>query len=168
MSKKSNYVSTNRSKHYLKCHLIFVCKYRKKLFIDALDNDMKAIMQSIASHSDFEIEVFESDIDQIHFLIRYIPRLSVTSIVRKWKQESTVAIWKLHKNILSKNFWKEHTFWSDGYFVCSIGEASPETVRQYILSQGQNHLCLTSHKLKTCGFYGTSYKKRRSETRLFL
>ena len=136
ISKKSNYVSTNRSKHYLKCHLIFVCKYRKKLLIDALDNDMKAIMQSIASNSDFEIEVFESDIDHIHFLIRYIPRLSVTSIVRKLKQESTVAIWKLQKNILSKNFWKEHTFWSDGYFVCSIGEASPETVRQYILSQG--------------------------------
>jgi len=136
MSKKSNYASTNRSKHYLKCHLIFVCKYRKKLLIDALDNDMKAIMQSIASNSDFEIEVFESDIDHIHFLIRYIPRLSVTSIVRKLKQESTVAIWKLQKNILSKNFWKEHTFWSDGYFVCSIGEASPETVRQYILSQG--------------------------------
>ena len=134
MSKKSNYASTNRSKHYLKCHLIFVCKYRKKLLIDALDNDMKAIMQSIASNSDFEIEVFESDIDHIHFLIRYIPRLSVTSIVRKLKQESTVAIWKLQKNILSKNFWKEHTFWSDGYFVCSIGEASPETVRQYILS----------------------------------
>ena len=97
---------------------------------------MKAIMQSIASNSDFEIEVFESDIDHIHFLIRYIPRLSVTSIVRKLKQESKVAIWKLQKNILSKNFWKEHTFWSDGYFVCSIGEASPETVRQYILSQG--------------------------------
>ena len=93
-------------------------------------------MQSIASNSDFEIEIFESDIDHIHFLIRYIPRLSVTSIVRKLKQESTVAIWKLQKNILSKNFWKEHTFWSDGYFVCSIGEASPETVRQYILSQG--------------------------------
>jgi putative transposase len=136
MSKKSNYVSTNRSKHYLKCHLIFVCKYRKKLLVDALDNDMKAIMQSITSNSDFEIEVFESDIDHIHFLIRYIPRLSVTSIVRKLKQESTIAIWKLHKNILSKNFWKEHTFWSDGYFVCSIGEASPDTVRQYILSQG--------------------------------
>ncbi len=136
MSKKSNYISTNRSKHYLKCHLIFVCKYRKKLLVGDLDNDMKSIMQPITSKSDFEIEVFESDVDHIHFLIRYIPRLSVTSIVRKLKQESTIAIWQNHKNILSKNFWKEHTFWSDGYFVCSIGEASPDTVRQYILSQG--------------------------------
>lgn len=136
MSKKSNYASTNRSKHYLKCHLIFACKYRKKLLVGDMDNDMKAIMQSITSKSDFETEVFESDTDHIHFLIRYPPRLSVTSIVRKLKQASTVAIWKKHKNILSKNFWKEHTFWSDGYFVCSIGEASPETVRQYIFSQG--------------------------------
>jgi putative transposase len=82
------------------------------------------------------MEVFESDIDHIHFLIRYIPRLSVTSIVRRLKQQSTIAIWQKHKSILSRNFWKERTFWSDGYFVCSIGETCPDTVRQYILSQG--------------------------------
>src|SRR5690606_38805491 len=62
----------------LKCHLILVCKYRKKLLVGDLDNDMKSIVLSITSKSDFEIEVFESDIDHIHFLIRYIPRLSVT------------------------------------------------------------------------------------------
>ncbi len=102
--------------------------------VGQLNDDMKAIIQSITSSSDFEIEVFESDVDHIHFLIRYIPCLSVTSIAGKLKQESTVAIWKLHKSVFS-NFWKEHTFWSDD-FVCSIGEASPETIRQYILSQG--------------------------------
>jgi putative transposase len=71
MSKKSNYVSTNRSKHYLKCHLIFVCKYRKKLLVGDLDNDIKSIMQSITSKADFEIEVFESDIDLKYFTTFY-------------------------------------------------------------------------------------------------
>jgi putative transposase len=47
-----------------------------------------------------------------------------------------MAIWQKHKKVLSKKFWKEHTLGSDGYFACSIGEASPDTVRQYILSQG--------------------------------
>lgn len=136
MRKQNNYISTNRSKHYLKCHLIFVCKYRKKLLIEQLNVDIKEIMQNIASESDFEIEVMETDVDHIHFLIRYIPRLSITSIVRKLKQESTIAIWKKHNSILLKNFWNERTFWSDGYFVCSIGEASPDTIREYILSQG--------------------------------
>ncbi len=74
--KKNNYASTNHSKHYLKSPMIFVCKYRKKLLVGHLHNDMKSIMQSITSKSDFEIEVFESEVDPIHFLIRYIPRLS--------------------------------------------------------------------------------------------
>jgi len=81
MSKKSNYISTNWSKHYLKCHLIFVCKYRKPMLVGQLNDDIKQIFLSIASESDFEIEVMESDINHIHFLIRYIPRWSITQIV---------------------------------------------------------------------------------------
>jgi len=51
--------------------------------------------------------------------------------------EITYHIWRSsHRSFLFKHFWKEHTFWSDGYFVCSIGEASPDTIREYILSQG--------------------------------
>jgi putative transposase len=136
MSKKSNYITTNRSKHYLKIHLIFVCKYRKPLLIGNLNEDMKTILENITNNSDFSIEVMESDINHIHFLIRYIPRLSVSSIVRKLKQESTKQIWTLYSDVLSQEFWLEKTFWSDGYFACSIGEASPETIREYILNQG--------------------------------
>lgn len=136
MPTNANYLSTNRSKHYLKCHLIFVCKYRKELLNGPLEKTMKAVLLTIAHRSDFDIEIFESDLDHIHFLIRYIPRLSISSIVRKLKQESTIAIWEKHAHFLSKHFWREHTFWSDGYFVCSIGEAAPDTIRQYILSQG--------------------------------
>jgi putative transposase len=103
--KKSDYTSKNRSKHYLKCHLIFVCKYRKRLLIGQLKDDMHQIILNIAFNSDFEIEVFESDIDDIHFLIRYIPRISITSIVRKLKQEPTYHIWSsCHKALLVKHF----------------------------------------------------------------
>ena len=136
MSKKSNCITTNRSKHYLKIHLIFVCKYRKPLLMGNLNEDMKTILENITNNSDFSIEVMESDINHIHFLIRYIPRLSVSSIVRKLKQESTKQIWSLYSDILSQEFWLEKTFWSDGYFACSIGEASPDTIREYILNQG--------------------------------
>ncbi|EHL8530640.1 TPA: IS200/IS605 family transposase, partial [Campylobacter coli] len=31
--KLHGYISTNRSKHNLKAHLILVCKYRKKLLV---------------------------------------------------------------------------------------------------------------------------------------
>jgi REP element-mobilizing transposase RayT len=35
-----------------------------------------------------------------------------------------------------KLFWKEKTLWGDGYFACSIGEASKETIMKYIEKQG--------------------------------
>ncbi|MDR1656881.1 MAG: transposase, partial [Deltaproteobacteria bacterium] len=46
------------------------------------------------------------------------------------KQYSTYHIWRnpLYKPILQQHFWKERTFWSDGYFVSSIGQASLSTI----------------------------------------
>jgi len=59
------------------------------MLIGQLNDDIKQIFQSIADGSDFEIEVMETDKDHIHFLIRYIPRLSISQMVRRLKQEST-------------------------------------------------------------------------------
>ena len=124
---QSNYISTNHSKHYLKAH------NRKSLLVNQLKQDMYTIFNNIIDNSDFSVEVFESDINHIHFLIRYIPRLSISQIVRRLKQESTRQIWLLHSTLLRREYWYKNMFWSAGYFVCSIGEASPDTIRQYIL-----------------------------------
>ena len=37
---------------------------------------------------------------------------------------------------VAKFFWKEKTFWSDGYFSWSIGNVSKETIEKYIQNQG--------------------------------
>ena len=130
------YSSSGRHKCYLKCHLIFVCKYRKRLLEGCMQQIIKDIFSDIEKVSDFVIEVMETDKDHIHMLVSYPPNISVSSIVRKLKQESTRNLWKRYPEWLRHHFWKEHTFWSDGYFVCSIGDASPETVRRYIENQG--------------------------------
>lgn len=57
-------------------------------------------------------------------------------IVRILKQISTVDIWKLYSTKLKQYYWKEKTFWADGYFICSCGDASTETIKKYIASQG--------------------------------
>ena len=133
----NNYTSVNKHKYYLKVHLVFVCKYRKQLLVNNdIDLMVKEIFKSIESKSDFIIEIMETDIDHIHLLISYPPKVSITSIVRKLKQESTITLWKCFPVYLSRHFWKGHAFWSDGYFACSIGGASPGTIRRYIENQG--------------------------------
>lgn len=45
---------------------------------------------------------------------------------------STIEIWKLYGVYLRNQFWNERTFWSDGYFVSSIGNVSEKTIKEYI------------------------------------
>ena len=52
------------------------------------------------------------------------------------KSYTTYHIWERYPNYLRKHFWKEHTFWTDGYFACSVGNVSEEMLRKYIENQG--------------------------------
>ncbi len=130
------YISENHSKHLLICHLIFVCKYRKKLLLKVGD-DIKTEIESIANHYGWQIIEQEIDQDHIHILIRYSPKWSILEIVRLLKQLTTYRMWQKHNKYLSRHFWKERTFWSDGYFSCSIGNVSKEIILKYI--QEQSH-----------------------------
>lgn len=129
------YISENHSKHLLMCHLIFVCKYRKKLLVK-VGYDIKSEIECIAIHYGWQIIEQEIDQDHIHVLIRYSPKWSILEIVRLLKQLTTYRIWQKHKEYLSRHFWKERTFWSDGYFSCSIGNVSKEIIQKYIQTQG--------------------------------
>lgn len=116
-------------------HMMFVCKYRKNL-LTRYGDETKRIFKDIATPSDFSFETIEVDEDHIHCLVKSEPRISPLAIVRRLKQESTLQLWRAHEGALRRHFWKERTFWSDGYFCCTIGNASQDTIRQYIESQG--------------------------------
>ena len=130
------YISKNHSKFLIKYHIILVCKYRKQLLVGAFEYDMKKIMRHISEMSDFDIEVMETDKNHLHMMVRSEPKLSPLQIVRRLKQMSTSAVWKKYRDFLWHNFYKEHTFWTDGYFVSSIGNVSQETIKKYIENQG--------------------------------
>jgi putative transposase len=60
---------------------------------------------------------------------------SIGQYVRRIKQTTNSRLWRSFP-YLKNEFWREKTFWSDGYFVCSVGNASAETIRKYIQEQG--------------------------------
>ena len=135
MSKDSQYHSKTSAKYLLKIHLILVCKYRKQL-LTSTGEDCKQIMCEISQMSNFTIDTMETDNDHIHLLLDIEPKISVSSIVNRLKSISTNKLRKNHKIFLQTHFWKERTFWSDGYFVCSTGNANMETIKKYIETQG--------------------------------
>lgn len=132
------YKSKNHFKYSLKAHLVFVVKYRKRLLVNkTVVSELKCKLLEIASKSNFEIEMMEVNKDHIHLLVDYEPKVAIVQIVRKLKQESTIFLWNNFEELLGKEFWRERTFWSNGYFVCSIGTgASCGTIKEYTRSQG--------------------------------
>lgn len=132
-----DYISQNHSKHLLMVHLIFSIKYRKKLLIK-YGREIKDILYNISEEKDLNIIEMEVDKDHIHILVQYPPIKSILEVVRLFKQMSTYRIWRQNNNhiYLKKQFWKEKTFWGDGYFACSIGQVSKETIKKYIQNQG--------------------------------
>ena len=130
-----NYKSKNHSKFIITYHIIFVCKYRKKLLIK-YGEDVKQIMYDISKRYDFDIKEMEVDKDHIHMMISSVPKISPLQIVRVLKQQSTIQMWRRYASELKKQYWKENTFWTDGYFCSTIGEVSSKTLKHYIQNQG--------------------------------
>ena len=78
----------------------------------------------------------KTDRDHIHILLQYPPNDSIKRIVSILKQESTYHVWQTYAAFLGNYYWTEHTLWSDGYFAASVGDASSETIQEYIANQG--------------------------------
>ena len=62
-------------KFFLKCHLIFCIKYRKKILDETFCKHLREIFYNIENKSNFKIDIFEFDKDHVHFLIDYEPQI---------------------------------------------------------------------------------------------
>lgn len=133
----SKWKTKNRHKYLLQYHLILVCKYRKNLLSSKqVSEDIKNLSKTILKRYDVLIKYMETDKDHIHYMIELNPDISVSKVVRLLKSYTTFHIWKKHYNFLNKHFWKEKTFWTDGYFVCTVGNVSEKMLKEYIENQG--------------------------------
>ena len=127
----------NRHKFLLQYHIIFVCKYRKKLFLSkSISNDIKILSHQICKKHNIVVRYLETDKDHIHYMVELEPNISISKVVSLIKSYTTYHIRKKYSKYLSKEFWKERTFWTDRYFVSTIGNVSEQTLHKYIDNQG--------------------------------
>ena len=126
----------NRHKYLLQYHLILVCKYRKKLLYEPIRTDIIRLSDSICKKQHTIIKTINTDKGHIRYLLKNEPTATVSKRISTLKSYTTYHIWKLYPIELFHHFWKEHTFWTDGYFICSIGNVSEQTLREYIEEQG--------------------------------
>ena len=133
---QNRYQHTNRRKYNLKVHIVLVTKYRKALLQHGVDDFVKCAINYLADQNRWSIIAMETDKDHIHILLEYDATECICDIISIIKQRTTRWLWIRYGNIITKQYWKKHIFWSDGYFACSIGEVSSATIEKYIAEQG--------------------------------
>lgn len=133
---RNDYKSANHHKFLCNYHIILVCKYRKKLLQGKINDDVQQLVFDYCKKHNVAIKAMQSDIDHLHILIDCDKKIESHKFISYLKQYTTYHIWQTQQQVLSKHFWKEKTFWTDGYFCCTIGNATIDKIQEYINNQG--------------------------------
>ena len=115
-------------------HLVFVTKYRRKVFTKTVLDDLRNIFSTVCLDFESTLAEFEGEEDHVHLLINYPPKVSISKLVNSLKGVSSRLIRKKGYHTIEKALWGNQ-FWSPSYFASSCGGAPLDIIRQYIESQ---------------------------------
>ena len=118
----------------LHVHLVFVTKYRQKVFTKEILDDMQQIFESVCSDFEAQLVEFDGENDHVHLLVNYPPKVSISKLVNSLKGVSSRMIRKKNYPSIREKLWGG-ALWSPSYFAGSCGGAPISIIRQYIEQQ---------------------------------
>jgi len=122
---------TSHAVYDLKYHFVWVPKYRKMILREEIAKRVEEVFGEIAEAYEFEIERMAVVGDHVHIFLSAPPKYAPGEIVRILKSRSAKVVFKEFREV-KKELWGGE-FWSDGYFVRSVGdEVTAEVIRRYI------------------------------------
>ena len=142
------YRRTSHSVYLCDYHLILATKYRRKVFNEGLFAYVKRKLLEICEHyPQIFVKEVNHDKDHIHLLISIPPQMSVGSVVRLIKSNTSKGL-KKQFPFLTEVYWGTDGIWSDGYFVSTAG-VKQEVIRKYIQQQGEQDAAQTALLFET-------------------
>ena len=118
----------------LHVHLVFVAKYRRKVFTKEVLDDMRGILESVCTDFEAQLVDFDGENDHVHLLVNYPPKVSISKLVNSLKGVSSRMIRKKNYPSIHEKLWGG-ALWSPSYFAGSCGGAPITIIRQYIEQQ---------------------------------
>src|SRR5215211_565977 len=116
-------------------HIVCPAKYRRAVFTPPVDRKLKEVCLEIEKRYEVTFLEIGTDKDHVHFLVQSVPTYSPRKIVQLIKSITAREIFRRCPEV-KKQLWGGE-FWTDGYFVSTVGQHSTESViKQYIQNQG--------------------------------
>ena len=129
------YVKTAHSVYYLQYHVVWVCKYRRRILNPGMCGYIRKLLPKLLrSMSGMELKSIGFDKDHVDMVMSIPPKYSISTVMGTLKSQSAAQLRKAFP-WLAKVYWDENIVWSPGYFVSSIG-VDEKTVKKYVEHQG--------------------------------
>ena len=130
---------TSHAVYDLKYHMVWGPKYRKMILRGDLAKRLREVFGEISERYEFEIDTMEVKEDHVHLFLTAPPRYSPAGVVQIIKSISAKVVFEEFPEV-KKQLWGGE-FWSDGYFVRSVGDkVTSDVIRRYIKYQHHEQL----------------------------
>ncbi len=114
-------------------HLVFVTKYRKRVFTSESLDILKEVMQKVCDDFGVELAAFEGEDNHVHLLINYPPQIQLSKLVNSLKGVSSRMLRQRMPSIANRYY--KNVLWSPSYFAASCGGAPLSVIKQYVEQQ---------------------------------
>ena len=133
----SQYLYLSHNVSNLVYHIVCPAKYRRVVFDETVDEHLRQICLEIEKRYDYIVFLEIGTVkDHVHFLVQSTPNYAPSKIVQIIKSITARQIFVECPQV-KKQLWGGQ-FWSDGYFVATVGKNQNESViKEYVKNQGK-------------------------------
>ena len=129
------YIKTAHSVYYLQYHVVWVCKYRRRILNPGMCGYIRKLLPKLMRRmSGVELKTIGFDEDHLHMVMTIPPKYSISKVMGELKSQSASRLREAFP-WLAKVYWDENIVWSPGYFVSSVG-VDEKTIKKYVEHQG--------------------------------
>jgi putative transposase len=117
----------------LKYHFVWKTKYGYPVLKGEVGLRLRDLLRQVCAEN--EIVVVKGNVrsNHVHVLVEAPSHLSPAKIAQYLKGKTSYRLLREFPE-LKKRYWGSH-FWSRGYFCCTVGAVTEETVKRYIEDQ---------------------------------
>jgi REP element-mobilizing transposase RayT len=132
----SDHIHKRHNKSLFLYHLVCPIKYRRLVLTEQVNSSIVQICLDIELRYDIYFVEIGLDENHVHFLVQSVPVYSSKQIVQTVKSITAREVFRLHPEV-REQLWGGQ-FWSDGYYVNTVGQhANEEVIKAYLKNQGK-------------------------------
>ncbi|HER40072.1 MAG TPA: IS200/IS605 family transposase [Salinimicrobium catena] len=119
--------------YYLHLHLVFVTKYRRKVFTEKMYERLQFHFEKVCKDFGCTLVECNGERDHVHLLVEPLPHTTPSRLVNSLKGVSSRLLRKEFPEL--ENYYWKGGLWSPSYFIASCGGAPLDILKEYIRNQ---------------------------------